>query len=127
MRGITGSGKSTLAKELAGEFGVIHSTDKFFYHADGTYHFDFEELENNHNRNFEDFCLSLREGVPVVICDNTNSQKWEFARYVEAAEAAGYRVAIVILPHPDPQVAADRSTKKTPTNVIAKMIYNWEY
>jgi NEDD4-binding protein 2 len=30
MRGLPGSGKSTLAKKLAGENGVIYSTDDFF-------------------------------------------------------------------------------------------------
>lgn len=39
MRGLPGSGKSTKAKKIAGELGVIYSTDDFFM-VNGQYVFD---------------------------------------------------------------------------------------
>jgi adenylate kinase family enzyme len=39
MRGLPGSGKSTKAKELAGEQGLVFSTDDFFM-VNGKYIFD---------------------------------------------------------------------------------------
>lgn len=67
MRGVSGSGKSTLARVLARGVGAIHSTDDYFY-VDGEYRFSREQLQENHDRNFEAFCRSLKEGIPIVIC-----------------------------------------------------------
>ena len=39
MRGLPGSGKSTLAKKIAGNQGVIYSTDDFFI-VKGEYKYD---------------------------------------------------------------------------------------
>jgi adenylate kinase family enzyme len=39
MRGLPGSGKSTKAKKIAGEHGVIYSTDDFFM-VNGQYVYD---------------------------------------------------------------------------------------
>ena len=39
MRGLPGSGKSTKAKKIAGEHGVIYSTDDFFM-VNGVYVYD---------------------------------------------------------------------------------------
>lgn len=39
MRGLPGSGKSTLAKKIAGNSGVVYSTDDFFM-VNGQYVYD---------------------------------------------------------------------------------------
>ncbi|MCA9363772.1 ATP-binding protein [Candidatus Kaiserbacteria bacterium] len=91
MRGVPGSGKSTIARRLAGENGVIHSTDDYFM-VDGEYRFDPEKLREHHDANHKAFCESVIAGFEVVICDNTNTQPWHFKRYVESAEKAGYMV-----------------------------------
>ena len=39
MRGLPGSGKSTLAKKIAGNAGVVYSTDDFFM-VNGQYMYD---------------------------------------------------------------------------------------
>lgn len=125
MRGVPGSGKSTAAKLLAGEIGVIHSTDSYFY-INGKYVHDISLLSQNHERNFKAFCESLRKGVAIVICDNTNVQRAHFARYVSVAEAAGYQVDIVTMPHPDLEVAAARNEHGAPLETIRQMIVDWE-
>ena len=125
MRGVPGSGKSTVAKRLANGISRIHSTDDFFL-IDGKYHFDPEQLAENHDRNFKMFCNSLNEDIPIVVCDNTNIKRWEFERYVNAATQAGYFVAFVLMPHPEPELASQRSIHKVPIETIKQMIVEWE-
>lgn len=125
MRGVPGSGKSTIAKLLVGETGVIHSTDNYFY-VEGVYSFSPSLLSQNHEKNFEAFCESLKKDVPIVICDNTNVKRTHFAHYISAAEAAGYQVDIVVMPHPDPEVAAIRNKHGVSSETIRQMIVDWE-
>ena len=125
MRGVPGSGKSTLAKKLAGRFGVIHSTDNYFNER-GIYNFDPIKLKEYHAQNLRAFRKSLKGGIPIVICDNTNIKKKEYEPYVQAAIENGYEVKIVNMPHPDPEVAAKRNIHKVPAESIQKMIDNFE-
>jgi predicted kinase len=126
MRGLPGSGKSTIARHLIGDLGVIHSTDDFFV-QNGKYYFDPEKLRANHDKNFRAFCESIAQEVPVVVCDNTNSKHWEYKRYLETAQKAGYMVSIVFMPHPTPEIAAKRNTHNVPIAIIVQMKERWEY
>lgn len=127
LRGIPGSGKSTLAKILAGESGKIHSVDSYFY-VDGEYRFDGTKLAEYHMRSLVAFCNSLGEGgYPAVICDNVNSKLEHCRPYIEAARKAGYLVAIVMLPHPRPEIAVARSTHGVPLATIERLLAEWEY
>lgn len=125
MRGIPGSGKSTIARNLAGSTGKIHSTDDYFM-KNGEYVFEPKDLRRNHQLNFEAFKADLALGVSPVIVDNTNTQRWEFQNYVEAAEAAGYEVEVVNIPHIDPKLAAQRNTHGVPEEAIRRMLSRWE-
>ena len=125
MRGVPSSGKSTLALQLAGKKGKIHSTDDYFF-VDGIYIRDQAKLGEYHNRNFVAFCESLKQEVPIVVCDNTNSRRWEFERYIIAAETAGYSVEVVALPHPNAAEAAQRNAHNVPTEAIQRMLDKWE-
>ena len=125
MRGIPGSGKSTMARKLAGSTGKIHSTDDYFM-KNGEYVFEPKDLRRNHQLNFEAFKADLALGVSPVIVDNTNTQRWEFQNYVEAAEAAGYEVEVVNIPHIDPKLAAQRNTHGVPEEAIRRMLSRWE-
>lgn len=125
MRGLPGSGKSTRAAQLAGECGAIHSTDDFFM-VDGEYVFDPAMLGRYHDRNYASFVESLGKGVPVVICDNTNSQTWEWERYYLVARDYGYRVVFIEIGHPPTEECARRTTHGVPVEVIRRMIERWE-
>ena len=125
MRGVSGSGKSTKARELAGDIGKIHSTDDYFM-VDGAYKFEPRLLGRNHMRNLSAFKDSLHRSVPIVICDNTNSRHWEYKEYVEAAKNHGYEIEIVSMPHPDPVVAAKRTTHSVPEMIIRRLLARWQ-
>jgi predicted ABC-type ATPase len=125
MRGVPGSGKSTRAMELAADGGIIHSTDSFFYN-DGKYRFDKERLQEFHDKNFEAFCESIKNNIPIIVVDNTNTKHAHYARYVEAAKQAGYLVEIISLPHPTAEVAASRTLHNVSTQTIQQMIDEWE-
>jgi len=125
LRGVSGSGKSTKARELAGETGKIHSTDDFFM-VNGKYVFDPAQLPRYHKLNFEAFKADLALGVSPVIVDNTNTRKWEYENYLEAAKAAGYDVEVISIPHIDPALAAIRNTHGVPEAAIRRMISRWE-
>ncbi|MFH0952355.1 MAG: ATP-binding protein [Patescibacteria group bacterium] len=125
MRGVSGSGKSTVAKILAGENGVIHSTDDYLS-ANGKYVHDPALVPGLHKKNYEAFCRSLRQEIPVVVCDNTNGKRWEFQRYIEAAKKEGYWVAVVTMSHPDPEIAAARNVHGVTAEIIRRKIEKWE-
>jgi predicted ABC-type ATPase len=68
----------------------------------------------------------LSDGVKTVICDNTNIREWQFCRYIKKARDFGYIVAFVVMPHPDPKIAAERNIHGVPEATIRKMIKDWE-
>lgn len=125
MRGVPGSGKSTHARELAGTKGAIHSTDTYFV-VNGEYRFDPTKLSDNHRRNLEAFRESLRQGVSIVICDNTNVLHEHYEPYIAAAVEFGYLVEIRLMPHPKPKVAAERNVHGVEEQVIQRMLDRWE-
>lgn len=126
MRGIPGSGKSTFARELAeGKHAVICSTDDYFV-KDGTYARDISKLAKYHEQNLERFIESLKDGVPLVICDNTNVRRDHYSAYVRFAEHYDYRVAIVTMPHPRPETAAARNIHGVSREHIERLLSQWE-
>lgn len=99
LRGIPGAGKSTKAKALLNESkvgGMICSTDNFFI-VNGHYKFDATKLGINHGKCFAQFTEALGWKVPLVILDNTNIKRKDFAHYVTAAKNAGYEVEEIVV------------------------------
>lgn len=94
VRGISGSGKSTFAALIAPECNV--AADDYFIGADGAYNFDASKLPEAHR-----WCLGMVSSAmdartAVIAVANTFTQEWEMAPYIQAAEAYGYTVHIVI-------------------------------
>lgn len=126
MRGVSGSGKSHEAKMMAFTYnGVVHSTDDFFV-KNGKYQFDKEKLKENHKKNQKAFLKSLKMGIRVVICDNTNIKLDHMKPYEKMALTHGYDLVYVTMPHPDPAVAAKNNIHNVPEFVIRKQIEQWE-
>jgi predicted kinase len=110
VRGLPGAGKSTVVQSVINSFVerlrndnlnaaqkplyVIHSTDSYFV-LNGAYQFDASKLPEFHQRNQDAFKQSLRKNVSLVICDNTNIERWQREPYIDAALAAGYEVEIM--------------------------------
>jgi predicted kinase len=133
MRGLPGSGKSTRARELQ-EKGVIHSTDTYFTDPSTCeYKFDFEKAKDYHQNNLEAAIESMQAGISPVIIDNTNVQRWEFQKYLDAADEFGYDVKIETL---DPTNYSEdfikelaerqKNTHNVPEQVIIDMLKRWE-
>jgi predicted kinase len=101
-RAVPGSGKTSLARCItetltqAGLSIANHSTDEFFM-VGKCYCFDLRKLHGYHQRNLKDFRNSLRKGVDVVICDNTNIQPWQTAPYTDLARHFGYQIIFLNL------------------------------
>jgi NEDD4-binding protein 2 len=124
MRGCPGSGKSTKAKELAGENGVVYSTDDFFMRGE-KYIFNPEALDSNHSKNQLRTVKALFDGVSPVVVDNTNTTPKECATYVQMADMLGYEVEFVLPDTPwawDADELFQRNTHGVPKGVIECMI-----
>lgn len=126
MRGLPGSGKSTRARELIkGQDGVIHSADEFMV-VDGRFVFDPTRLPEVHDKCFAAFEESLKRNVPVVIVDNTNVRRSDFARYADTARAHGYEVRFAVMHHQDVCMLARRNIHGVLPSTILRMFRNWE-
>lgn len=146
LRGLPGSGKTSFAEFLlsTNKSSIRHSTDDYFLVFDetnkttvgaqtlqttghlsrGKYVFVFERLQEYHNRNYEAFCKSVKEGIELVIVDNTNIQKAHYMRYLKSAQEAGYHVDVITIGGFDPasiDLYARRNSHSVPYGAIQKM------
>ncbi len=136
IRGLPGSGKSTLTQELHHLYvmdGIscrYFNTDEHFVEK-GVYRFDPSKLGEYHERNYQEFCDALQDEVSICIVDNTNTQKWEYERYVEAAKEAGYNVVILTVGQPKDeahiQECIERNIHKCPAEAIRRMSNRFEF
>jgi len=126
MRGLPGSGKSTLAKQYG---GVIFSTDDLFI-ENGVYNFNPSKLKENHDLNYQRTVEALQNKIPIIVIDNTNTQKWEVERYVMSGIEHGYMVQFSE-PSTDWKFSVDELAVKNshgvPREAIQKMLDRWEY
>lgn len=99
MRGLPSSGKSYRANQLAGDTGVIYSTDEYWYKINNAdqpdvYSFDFKLLGEAHRWNQARAIDSFDSGDELVIIDNTNITVSEPRVYVSYAYKLGYKICI---------------------------------
>ena len=134
MRGVSGSGKSTKAKELIKEVlnatdgtasTIICSADQFFIDPEsGRYEFDHRKLGSAHAYCRAKVEAAVELGANLIIVDNTNTQKWEFAPYVAIAEANDYEceeIMVGTLNDDDLKAYANRNKHGVPLESIRKM------
>ncbi len=135
LRGPSGSGKSTLARNItddAQENGLstaTHSTDDYFLDTSGNYLFVPEKLQEYHAKNRAAFQQSLKNGVNVVVIDNTNILKVHYSQYWILARQYGYEV-IEKTPETewlfDPEGCRSHCTKNIDLYVIQRQITQFE-
>lgn len=99
MRGLPWTGKSYRAKELAGDTGLIFSTDEYWYKIrkpDQPDHYSFNPryLADAHNWNQQRTFRKIELGEPLIIIDNTNTTSSEPKKYVEYAHWQDYEINI---------------------------------
>lgn len=96
MRAAPGSGKSTWIRNnilFNNLDAVICSADDFFVmHGHGEYKFDPTLLFAAHNQCFDRARKAMEREVPIVVIDNTNIKKRDYARYIECAKQNGYDI-----------------------------------
>lgn len=133
LRGLPGSGKSTVANLLGVGYSdvpnppkVIHSTDSYFYDKDGNYNFDPNMLKVYHPQNLTAFTNSCKAGIGLVILDNTNTEHWEYEKYVEVAEENGYQVHIITVGDFNVEHCVERNTHGVPMHAINRMKQRWQ-
>lgn len=124
MRGLPSSGKSTKAKELG---GYICSADDFFV-KDGVYTFDPKLISEAHAACRAKAMGAMALDVPHIIIDNTNTQKWEYEKYIRMANDFGYEVVIVDCGAGSCsfEELAERNVHRVPIETIKKMAARWE-
>ena len=138
LRGLPGTGKSELAQAIMSGafptgFGAIFSTDDRFM-VDGEYQFDPSKLGEYHAENLRlatEFMERFAPHTTPAICviDNTNTQHWEYEKYVEAAKENGFMVQIISVDwkREDIPLYAERNSHGVPLEAIQRMADRWEY
>ncbi len=146
MRGVSGAGKSTYAKKLQAKvwkyshpprnnafswmnFCAIISADNYFIRPDGKYDFNPRSLSEAHAWCFAEAKRLMEVGVQVIILDNTNTQKWEFEKYVQLAKDFNYKVKERIIGQFDEnslKLYASRNAHGVPQQAIEKMAKRFE-
>ena len=123
-RGVPGSGKSSFIskmKELAiGKSIEVHSTDDLCM-VDGKYCFDFKLAGERHRKNLKNFTESLKEGIEIVFCDNTNIKARDYNKYVSAAKQYDYNYVAIVF-YPDSiEKHLERNTHGLPEETLINM------
>lgn len=118
MRGIAGSGKTTYVRKHFPEAFVV-SADHFF-ERDGEYRYDRVKAGEAHADCFARFCAAVEQRKPLIVVDNTNTQRWEFERYLYHAIDHGYEVRTVALTC-ESDVAVDRNVHGVPKEAVYRM------
>ncbi|HEC72584.1 MAG: AAA family ATPase [Candidatus Thorarchaeota archaeon] len=126
MRGLPGSGKSTKAKQMYPD-APIFSTDDFFM-VNGHYDFRPWLIGQAHNENMCKVIDAMIDNIPVIVVDNTNTQRWEYSVYLSIVKAMGYEFKIIDLfdgLFSDKELTT-RNTHGVPLEVITKMRKRYE-
>ena len=139
IRGLPGTGKSMLAETLRDTLhptwaraGAIFSTDDLFM-VDGEYQFDPTKLGEYHAKNLENASHFMygHHTAEKAICviDNTNTQHWEYASYVDAAKKNGFMVQVITVEWNIDHIPlyAKRNSHGVPEEAIYRMAERWEY
>lgn len=143
LRGVPGSGKSQLCRTMLSKYAphIFHcSADKYFERGAGLFSnremkgkspteiysltFSVDKLADAHAFCQAEFEEAFYSGsYSVIIVDNTNTRRSDYAFYMKVAEEADWEVSVVELLCPDDQVAAigSRNAHNVPEKVIATM------
>lgn len=104
LRGVPGSGKTIYANRFAKKFASLFgrktircSADNYFIDRLGIYTFDKNKLWKVHEQCQWNAARAMRQGIDLVIIDNTNTTVSELKPYEEAAKEWGYIVKYKVI------------------------------
>ena len=110
----------------------IFSTDDLFM-VDGEYQFDPSKLKEYHLKNLQNAGAWMKEHEGVAsqaycVIDNTNTQAWEYEKYVEVAKENGFMVQVITVDWnaQDIPLYAERNSHGVPEEAIRRMAERWE-
>ena len=135
LRGLPGTGKSMLARtmEMGWGYAKSFSTDDYFM-VNGKYQFDPSKLGEYHQKNLnaaDDYMKSFKDSHNTIMCiiDNTNTQHWEYEKYIQSAENNGFMVQVISIDWDakDIPLYAERNSHGVPEEAIQRMADRWEY
>lgn len=132
LRGIPGSGKSTKAQEIVDNCFGTHvkcSADDYFINSDGEYVFNRFRLGKAHNQCKENAKQAMKDGVDLVIVDNTNTTKKEMQPYINMAKHYGYQIKFEVVGSFDEEsieLYAKRNVHGVPVETIKRMASRFE-
>jgi tRNA uridine 5-carbamoylmethylation protein Kti12 len=120
MRGIPGSGKTTEAQRWAQLIPKtpILSVDTYMFA--GGREFNPFLLEHCHEQCRKDFEHHLKDLVPLIIVDNTNTKFSSIVPYVELIERHQYGFTVMQI-HCDPKIALERNVHGVPLVTLERM------
>lgn len=130
MRGLPGSGKSSLGrviKEFSKECTVCSADDYFI--KNGEYKFDKDLLEQAHLNCYYKVIQGMKFSDKLIIVDNTNSTKSEYAKYKKAATEHKYKIVVLEINCENKERAllfANRNSHSVPVSIVLKMLARWE-
>lgn len=97
MRAPSGSGKSTWIQTHVPDALVCSADHAMIDSRTGVYQFSPTKLGYAHKSCFDKCATGMRDGVPVIVVDNTNIVRKHYANYVKLAQEQGYEVFQVCL------------------------------
>ena len=119
--------------EMGWGYAKSFSTDDYFM-VSGKYQFDPSKLGEYHQKNLnaaDDYMKSFKDSHNTIMCiiDNTNTQHWEYEKYIQSAENNGVMVQIISIgwDAKDIPLYAERNTHGVPEEAIQRMADRWEY
>lgn len=124
-------GKSTIAQALLkstsyGERSTYCSADDYFVDLNGNYNFSREKLGKAHAECQAKFRNAILNECEVIVVDNTNVRRRDFAFYVHAAREAGYKLYEITVGSLDVEVSYTRNAHNVPLESIESMAKSFE-
>jgi predicted kinase len=97
VRGVPGAGKTTLVESLAGEGDLVVAADDFMVNSAGHFAFDWQKLQEVHNRCIQAVREGMESGVIRIFVHNSFVNSWQLRPYYDLAATHGYRTFSLVV------------------------------
>ena len=134
MRGISGSGKdfyiqNRFFSQNTEKITVkVCSADDYFV-KHGKYLFDSSKIREAHSACHRAFLDAVASEYNIIVINNTNIHRWEYAKYDNAAGLLGYEVEVIEMQVEtvgQVRLCASRNVHGVPAEIVARMAREFE-